>query len=124
MARRINIIIREVDSNETKSQMVNQEGKDLAELTGEQFNKHALKLIERTVHRIYGPNGAMMLTEVRPKGKGAGYHGVVGHKANWGGDERPRLFNQAKRVLVTFETDDGKTIAPVLATEGVESAAE
>jgi hypothetical protein len=111
MARRINVIIRELDTNETKNQMVNQTGKDLLELTGDNFQKQALKLIERTIHRVYGPNGAMMLTEVKNKGKNVGYHGFVGHKANWGGDDRPRLFNEAKRVVVSFETDEGAPVS-------------
>lgn len=117
MARRINVIIRDLNTNETKSQMCNQEGRDITELEGEAFNKHVLKLIERTIHRVYGPNGAMVLTEIKPKGKGAGYHGFVGHKANWGGEERPRLFNRASRIVITLETDEGKAITPVIANE-------
>lgn len=115
MARRINVTVRDLNNNETKSQMCNQEGRDLLELKGEAFNKHVNKLIERTIHRIYGPNGAMILTQVKSPGRGvkdAGWHGFVGHKANWGGEDRPRLFNQSRRVVITLQTDDGQPILP------------
>ena len=124
MAKRINVTIRDLNTNTTVSQMCNQEGRDILELSGEAFNKQALKLIERTVHRVYGPNGAMVLTDIKPKGKAAGYHGVVGHKANWGGEDRPRLFNKAKRVVVTLETDDGETITPATVDETEDATIE
>jgi len=114
MAKRINISIRNLSTNEVQTQAVNQEGKDLTELTGEQFDKHAARLIERTVHRFFGPNGAMMMTETKAKGKAAGYYGYVGHKANWGGEDRPRLFNRTQKVVVTLSTEEGTPILPVL----------
>lgn len=117
MANRINISIRNLTTGEAQTQAVNQEGKDLIELTGEAFNKHAMRLIERTVHRFYGPNAAMVMTGVKTKGKNSGYEGYVGHKANWGGDDRPRLFNRAQKIVVSFETEEGVAITPVLLTE-------
>jgi hypothetical protein len=117
MAKRINVSIRNLTTGEAQTQAVNQEGKELTELTGEAFNKHALRLIERTVHRFYGPNSAMVMTGAKAKGKNAGYEGFVGHKANWGGDDRPRLFNRAQKVLVTFETEEGQAILPVIIEE-------
>lgn len=126
---RVNVIIRDLNNNETKNQLCNQEGRDLTELNGEAFTKHVNKLIERTIHRIYGPNSAMILTHVKIPGRGvkdAGWHGFVGHKANWGGEDRPRLFNQPRKVLITLQTDDGQPILPAgeVVTRGQEAAAE
>jgi hypothetical protein len=107
MARRVNVIIREING-EIHEQLCNQEGKDITELSGDAYEKQVRNLIERTVHRKYGPNGAAVIFDHKASGKDAGYQGYVGHKA-WGKDH---LFNDGKQVVISLRTEDGKLIVP------------
>lgn len=98
---RINIIFREIKSGKILNQLNNLEGTNLIELEGKEFDKRLYDLLERTSHRIYGPNGMIVLTAYKAKGKDAGYHAVAGHKVRG----RPHLFGDAKQVVITLESD-------------------
>lgn len=98
---RINVIIREIESGKVYNQLNNQEGKHLPELEGEAYDKRVYDLIERTAHRVFGPNGMIVLTGFRAKGKNAGFLGLAGHKVRG----RPHLFASSRPVCITFEVD-------------------
>lgn len=107
---RIVCIITELSSGKIIKQECNQGSRPLLELEGEAFDKQVLDLVERTVHRIYGPNGAVLLTGFNARGKNAGYKGIVGKKA-WG---RPHTYKNAREVLINFVTEEGeKVLRPI-----------
>lgn len=106
---RINVIITELATGKILSQMNNQEGKHLPDLEGEAYDKRVYDLIERTVHRVYGPNGMVVLTGFKAKGKNAGFHATAGHKVRG----RPHLFGDPREVVVTFEIEGKSFLRPL-----------
>lgn len=98
---RINIIFREIETGKVLNQANNLEGSNLMELDGKEFDKRLYDLLERTSHRLYGPNGMVVLTAYKAKGKDAGYHAVAGHKVRG----RPHLFSNARKVIITLESE-------------------
>jgi hypothetical protein len=106
---RINVIFTDRNSGTVLTQANNQEGVNLTELTGEAYDKRVYDLLERTAHRLYGPNGMCCITGFKAKGKNAGFHGIVGHKVRG----RPHLFSNPREVCITFEIE-GKTFLKAL----------
>lgn len=116
MSSRIIVTIRDTNGNVIISQANNQEGKPLQELEGDALDRQAYKLIERTAWR-HSPNCSLVITEVKPKGKNAGVHGLLTRKVRGAGntDGQVRLFAKPQKVTVSFEVD-GKAIIPALAS--------
>jgi len=116
---RINVIFTDKSNGTSSNQMNNQEGLNINELTGEAYDKRVYDLLERTAHRLYGPNSMVVITGFKAKGKNAGFHGIVGHKVRG----RPHLFSNPREVCITFEIEGKNFLKPLEGKEPSEQVA-